>query len=97
MPDITQELLKRNLYEVFGERNAMRRRERIAELWNLVPNYETTNSKCFVWCRLGTSKPTFLSLRCTEVVPRKSTITQLFVRNTLVFKDDRCPSRIPGR
>ena len=33
MPDITEELLKRNLYEVFGERDAMRRRERIAELW----------------------------------------------------------------
>ena len=37
---------------------------------NLVPNYESTNSKCFIWCRLGTSKPTFLSLRCTEAVPR---------------------------
>jgi hypothetical protein len=35
MPDITQELLKRSLYEVFGERNAMRRRERIAELWTV--------------------------------------------------------------
>src|SRR5260370_39489479 len=35
MPDITQELLKRNLHEVFGERNAMRRRERIAELWTV--------------------------------------------------------------
>src|SRR5260370_15999942 len=35
MPDISQELLKRNLHEVFGERNAMRRRERIAELWTV--------------------------------------------------------------
>jgi hypothetical protein len=32
----------------------------------LVPNYETTNSKCFIWCRLGASKPPFLSLSCTD-------------------------------
>ncbi len=36
----------------------------------LVPNYETTNSKCFIWCRLGSSVPLFLSLSCTEVVPK---------------------------
>src|ERR1022692_5084985 len=35
----------------------------------LVPNYESTNSKCFIWCRLGNSVPLFLSLSCTEVVP----------------------------
>src|SRR5262249_11311499 len=28
------------------------------------------NSKCFIWCRLGISKPLFLSLSCPEVVPR---------------------------
>ncbi len=33
MPDRTLELLRRNLYEVFGERNAVLRRQRIAELW----------------------------------------------------------------
>ena len=36
----------------------------------LVPNYGSTNSKCFVWCRLGNSAPVFLSLSCTELVPR---------------------------
>jgi hypothetical protein len=35
----------------------------------LVPNYESTNSKCFIWCRLGSSIPLFLSLSCTEIVP----------------------------
>ena len=33
MADMVAELLKRNLYEVFGERNAVLRRQRIAELW----------------------------------------------------------------
>jgi len=33
------------------------------------PNQESQNSKCFIWCRLGTSEPLFLSLNCTEVVP----------------------------
>ncbi len=32
--------------------------------------YEGKNSKCFIWCRLGSSVPLFLSLSCTEVVPR---------------------------
>jgi hypothetical protein len=27
------------------------------------------NSKCFIWCRLGTTAPFFLSLSCTEVGP----------------------------
>src|SRR6267142_1116731 len=36
----------------------------------LVPNCESQNSKCFIWCRLGTGEPFFLSLSCTEVVPR---------------------------
>src|ERR1022692_1600746 len=36
----------------------------------LVRNYGSTNSKCFVWCRLGSSAPFFLSLSCTELVPR---------------------------
>jgi hypothetical protein len=33
MPDAIETLLKRNLHEVFGERNANRRREAIAQLW----------------------------------------------------------------
>jgi SnoaL-like domain len=33
MEHLVQELMKRNLYEVFGERNAALRRQRIAELW----------------------------------------------------------------
>jgi hypothetical protein len=33
MPDIIETLLKRNLHEVFGERDARKRREAIAELW----------------------------------------------------------------
>jgi hypothetical protein len=36
----------------------------------LVPNYRTQNSKCFAWCRLGTWKPFFLVLNCTDVVPK---------------------------
>jgi len=36
----------------------------------LVPNHRSTNSEGFIWCRLGVSEPTFLSLSCTEVVPR---------------------------
>jgi hypothetical protein len=36
----------------------------------LVPNYETQNSKCFIWCRLTIGTPFFLSLSCTEVVPK---------------------------
>src|SRR6266851_3676692 len=27
------------------------------------------NSKCFIWCRLGSSVPLFLSLSCTDLVP----------------------------
>ena len=33
MPDIIENLIKRNLHEVFGELNAKKRREAIAELW----------------------------------------------------------------
>jgi hypothetical protein len=33
MPDAIETLLKRNLHEVFGERDAKKRREAIAELW----------------------------------------------------------------
>jgi hypothetical protein len=33
----------------------------------LVPNYESRNFKCFIWCRLGASEPFFLSLSCTEL------------------------------
>jgi hypothetical protein len=33
MPDAIETLLKRNLHEVFGERDAKKRREGIAELW----------------------------------------------------------------
>ena len=33
MPDMIQTLLKRNLHEVFGEPEAKKRREAIAELW----------------------------------------------------------------
>lgn len=33
MPDVIETLLKRNLHEVFGERDAKKRREAIAELW----------------------------------------------------------------
>ena len=36
----------------------------------LVPNYESKNSKCFIWCRLGNSIAFFLSLSCTDVVPK---------------------------
>ncbi len=33
MPNTVETLLKRNLYEVFGERDAEKRREAIAQLW----------------------------------------------------------------
>jgi SnoaL-like domain len=33
MPDPIETLIKRNLHEVFGERDAKKRREAIAELW----------------------------------------------------------------
>jgi len=33
MPDTIETLLKRNLHEVFGERDAKKRREAIAQLW----------------------------------------------------------------
>ena len=33
MPDMIETLVKRNLHEVFGERDAKKRREAIAELW----------------------------------------------------------------
>ena len=33
MPDTTETLIKRNLHEVFGERDAKKRREAIAQLW----------------------------------------------------------------
>ena|ERR1039458_8410013 len=35
-----------------------------------VPNHEITNSKCFIWCRLGSGPPLFLSLSCTDLVPK---------------------------
>ena len=33
MPDTVENLIKRNLHEVFGERDAKKRRQAIAELW----------------------------------------------------------------
>jgi hypothetical protein len=33
VPDIIETLLKRNLHEVFGERDAQKRRQAIAEIW----------------------------------------------------------------
>ena len=33
MPDIIETLIKRNLHEVFGERDAKKRRDAIAQLW----------------------------------------------------------------
>jgi len=33
MPDIIETLIKRNLHEVFGERDAKKRRQAITELW----------------------------------------------------------------
>jgi hypothetical protein len=33
MPDMIENLIKRNLHEVFGERDAKKRRAAIAELW----------------------------------------------------------------
>ena len=33
MPDMIETLIKRNLHEVFGERDGKKRREAIAELW----------------------------------------------------------------
>src|SRR6202030_4352103 len=33
MPDIIETLIKRNLHEVFGERDAKKRRQAIAQLW----------------------------------------------------------------
>ena len=33
MPDIIETIIKRNLHEVFGERDAKKRRQAIAELW----------------------------------------------------------------
>ena len=38
----------------------------------LVPNHETKNSKCFIWCRLGSSIPLFLSLICTDLVEKNN-------------------------
>jgi SnoaL-like domain len=34
MPDTVETLLKRNLHEVFGERDARKRREAIVQLWS---------------------------------------------------------------
>ncbi len=44
--------------------------ERGSESPPLIPNHELTNSKYFIWCRLGVRRTFFLSLSCTEVVPR---------------------------
>jgi hypothetical protein len=33
MPDVIETLIKRNLHEVFGQRDAKKRREAIAQLW----------------------------------------------------------------
>jgi hypothetical protein len=35
-----------------------------------VPNYETTNSKFFIWCRIGERRTVFLSLSCTKLYRR---------------------------
>jgi hypothetical protein len=45
---------------------------------SLVPNYEVTNSKCFIWCRLGSSVPLFLSVSCTDPVPKGGNSQLLF-------------------
>jgi hypothetical protein len=58
-----RELSQPNQLDMVGER-----------IWTsdpLVANYESTNSKCFIWCRLGSSAPFFLSLSCTVVVPKR--------------------------
>ena len=34
MPDVIETLIRRNLHEVFGERDARKRREAIAQLWS---------------------------------------------------------------
>lgn len=34
MPDVTESLLKRNLYAVYGERDAEKRRAVIADIWS---------------------------------------------------------------
>jgi aspartate ammonia-lyase len=38
-------------------------------------NYESQNSKCLIWCRLGTSALFFLFFSCTELVPRIRMLT----------------------
>jgi hypothetical protein len=37
-------------------------------------NRKLKKSKCFIQCRLGTRKPFFLSLKCTEFVPNSQSI-----------------------
>ena len=37
-------------------------------------NKKLKKSKCFILCRLGTRKPFFLSLNCTEFVPNSQSI-----------------------
>jgi len=61
----------------------------------LVPNYETTNSKCFIWCRLGNSVPLFLSLSCTDLVPKGGN-PQLLV-NTLAVVIEKLESSMATR
>ena len=60
----------------------------------LVPNHEITNSKCFIWCRLGVRNPFFLSLSCTEVVPRAREPLTIVGKNPawLVVSADQCGS-----
>ena len=52
----------------------------------LVPNNRVKKSKCFVWCRLGTKMPFFLSLSCTEVVPNFDRQNLVDTRRTTLLK-----------
>ena len=55
---------------------------RLLVLWSRVANRfdrldsnkNLKKSKCFIQCRLGTRKPFFLSLNCTEFVPSSQSI-----------------------
>jgi hypothetical protein len=53
-------------------------------------NKKLKKSKCFIQCRLGTRKPFFLSLSCTEFVPNSQS-TQCCVVSHLLLQstDDR--------
>ena len=63
---------------------SMRWRRLQTKIDRLDSNNRVKKSKCFIWCRLGTRGPFFLSLSCTEFVPNSQS-TQCCVVSHLLF------------